>query len=284
MNNDIITKQNNEKNLFKLAAMRRLYSIGKLYMGIQIVLGVPIVIVLALLPIILTDAQLNAIHLNKNDLNLFIVAYSIIISLIDYLYINPSVTKYKQTAACIQEDFDYTVLALPWNEIKESCPDNEDISKYAHEYKKKQSDLSALNNWYSPIALSSLPLPVARIICQRTNCWWDSHLRRKFKRDLKISTVVLLFILIVISIAGGFTVSKLVTNVIFPFLPALIFSMRHIQENTLAIEGLEKRKNKADELWAKILREPLNFNGLEDLSRKLQDEIFESRKNSPLSF
>lgn len=284
MINDIISCQNENDNIIKLAAMRELYSIGKMLMEMQYILDVPIMIILALLPILFTNTQLATISLNKENLNLFISFYSIIITIMDYLCINPLITKYKHTAACIQENFDCTVLSLKKNEIKDLCFDNEDISKYANKYKKKDPEFINIKNWYTPDTLNTLPLPVARIICQRTNCWWDSILRKKFRRDIKISSFLLFFILFLISLVGGLTVPKFITNVIFPFLPGFIFSIRQIQDNTTAIENLEKRKNNADELWSRILEEPLNFNNFENLSRELQDEIFENRKNSPLIF
>lgn len=179
------------------------------------------------------------------------------VALISHLSFNPLVIKYKQTAACIQEHFDCTVLSLPWNDVKDSCPDNEDVSMYAKKFKKKEGNFTKLRNWYTPDTLSTLPLSVARVICQRTNCWWDSYLRKKFTRDIMIVAVLLLFVLFILSLAGGFTISKLITNVAFPFLPAFIFCIKNVQDNTFSIEGLERRKSKADELWSKILQDPI---------------------------
>lgn len=282
MNNGIIDRENIEDNIFKLAAMRRLYSIGKRFMGIQYILDVPVIILLALVPILLTYTQLATSNLSTGKFNLYFDFYSIAITIIDYLCINPLITKYKYTAACIQEDFDCTVLLLRKNEIKDSCFNNEDIFNYANKYKKKCLDFESIKNWYTPDTISKLPLPVGRILCQRINCWWDSSLRRNFRRDIKISISFMFFFLFLLSIVGGLTLPKFITNVIFPFFPAFTLFIRQIQENTIAIKGLEEAKNKADELWSKILTS--NSNNLENLSRELQDEIFQNRKSNPLIF
>jgi hypothetical protein len=55
-----------------------------------------------------------------------------------------------------------------------------------------------LMNWY-PLAVKELPLHLARLVCQRTNLWYDSALRKRYRRVLLTGCVVL--------IAGGMGVS-----------------------------------------------------------------------------
>ncbi len=284
MENDIIKKQNKEENLIKLAAQNQVYSNAKKLMTIQVILSVPIVIVLSLLPIILSDSNLSSLHIKRDSLNLCITTYGILIAIIDQIFISPYITKIKGKAACIQENFDCEVLSLSWNAVKCSKIDTEEIIKNANEYIGKGKELNDFKDWYRPTTISTVPLSVGRIICQRMNCWWDSYLRRKFRRDVIGVTLVLFILLFLISLVGGFTVSKLITNVVFPFLPALLLSIRQSQANIKTIESLEDLKNKADEYWNKLLLNPTNYIMLDNLSRKLQDEIYENRKNGPLIF
>lgn len=279
MENDIIKKQNKEENLIKLAAQKQVYSNAKKLMAIQVILSVPIVIILSLLPIIFSDSNLSLLHIKTESLNLCITTYGIFIAIIDQIFINPYITKIKGKAACIQENFDCEVLSLSENDVKCSKIDTEEIIKYA-----KDKEINDFKDWYRPPIINTVPLSVGRIICQRINCWWDSYLRKKFRRDVIGFTIVLFILLFLISLVGGFTVSKLITNVVFPFLPALLLSIRQSQANAKAIKSLENLKNKADEYWNRLLLNPINYVILDDLSRKLQDEIYENRKNSPLIF
>lgn len=283
MVNGIIKRQNGNENIQKLASQRQIYSKAKKILGVQIITQVIIVIILSFLRLIFNDSFLNAHSITKENFNLFIIICSLSLVLIDVLFINPQIKKLKYLAASIQEDFDCTVLELPWNDVKVDKPDIEIISKYAREY-NKNNKTQELINWYTPKEIETLPITVARIICQRTNCIWDNYLRKKYNKHIIFCTILIFAILIFIGLINELTLSTFITNVLFPFFPVLVFSIRQVQDNNNSIKLLENLKNKANEYWERVLSNTNEYASLNDLSRKLQNEIFDSRKNSPLLF
>ncbi|MDN3956162.1 S-4TM family putative pore-forming effector [Sporolactobacillus laevolacticus] len=281
MENGIIKRQNSNENIQKLASQRQIYSKAKKVLGVQIITQVIIVIILSLLRFIFNDSFLNAYSIKKENFNLFIIICSVTLVLLDVIFINPQIKKLKSLAASIQEDFDCTVLLLPWNDVKVDKPDIEIISKYAREY-YKNNKTQELINWYTPKEIETLPINVARIICQRTNCLWDNYLRKKYNQHIIICTILIFLILLFIGLISDLTLSIFITNVFFPFFPVLIFSIRQVQDNNNSIKLLKTLKNKANKYWERVLSNECT--SLNDLSRKLQNEIFDSRKNSPLIF
>ncbi|MBO0561589.1 hypothetical protein EXQ37_18555 [Clostridium botulinum] len=284
LDNKIINRENSRENILKLASQNRIYSKAKRILGLQIITQVVLTITLSLLPMFITDSVLTSINIKKEHFSIFIVCSSILLTVFDLIVMTPIIRKWKELAASIQEDFDCTVLAIPWNGIKIDMLDKESISKYANEFIEVGGSLDYFKNWYSPEELKNLPLEVARIICQRTNCWWDSYLRNKFKRDIIVFSSLLFFILFIIGIIREMTVYNLVVNVFFPFLPALTFTINQVRDNAESIKRAEKLKNISDDYWRQVISNPNNFNLLNDLSRKLQDEISENRRTSPLIF
>lgn len=49
--------------------------------------------------------------------------------------------------------------------------------------------MSILKDWY-PKEVAALALPLARLVCQRANCWWDANLRRKYANWLLAILIV----------------------------------------------------------------------------------------------
>ncbi|MFL0198788.1 S-4TM family putative pore-forming effector [Clostridium sp. WILCCON 0269] len=296
MNNGIINRENNQENLMKLAAQNYLYSKAKIILGIQIITQVVLVVCIALLPIFITDSFLKYHGIKKIQFTITTVGLSLILAAIDLIVMVPIINKDREIAASIQEDFDCTVLSIPWNDIKVDKPDGEIISSNASEYiktKLSKVDIGAANSgtvldcfrdWYSPKTIESLPLEVGRIICQRTNCWWDSYLRNKFKRDIVICSSGIFFLLLLIGIIREMSVPNIIINVFSPFLPVLTFTVVQCRENTRSIKCTKRLKIKADEYWGKVISNPTNFVLLNDLARKLQNEVFDCRKNNPLIF
>ncbi len=57
---------------------------------------------------------------------------------------------------------------------------------------------SKLRDWYSDID-DTAPLVLARIVCQRTNLWYDSSLRRSYGKLLVWFVVLVVVLLIVVA-------------------------------------------------------------------------------------
>lgn len=271
MMNDIAKSQNEPRQLERLAAQRRLYSTAKKIFGIQLLLGGPVAIGWSLAVVAAPEVKA------------FAATWGALVSFADLLWLTPLQKRLKEHAARIQEAFDCDVLQLPWNNIKVGQPpDPELVKEQADKYTKVQSGLPPLTNWYAPV-VSDLPLDVGRVICQRSNCWWDSTQRRRYAAWVLASVIIVTLLMVGLGFIGGFTVEKLFLAILLPLSPALILGMRQFSEQTEAANRLDRLKEHAESLYSDIcnVSDPTM---LANRCRALQDEIFENRKRSPLVF
>ncbi len=270
--NSITAKQNEQDQIERLAAQRQLYSTAKQIFGFQLIFGGPVAFILALLVFLQPETKG------------YVALWAITLSLADIFWLTPWQKRLRENAAKIQEAFDCDVLQLPWNEIKVGKRVDPELVKEQFDKFVNMSSTSSspLTNWY-PTIVSELPLEVARVVCQRSNCWWDSQQRRRYAFWI-ISIVLFVTVLIFgLGFIGDMTIEKLLLAIILPLSPALILGIRQYSEQTEAANRLDKLKDHAERIWSEALNtEPATK--LETKSRALQDEIFENRKRSPLVF
>lgn len=286
-NNRIIYCENLPQNLDMLYSQRQLYSDAKTLLGIEIFITVILSIALSLVSNFFSNNIAAALSCSQDLIKSIVILISILISILDLTLINNYLNNYRKTAASIQDSFDCSVLSIDFNQIKISAPDSETICKYAKKFLSKSSEkhIEYMNNWYYSSKLSNIPLPFAIIMCQRTNCWWDGCLRKKFIKFINtISSVVFIFIL-VISLINELSLVSFFVNAFAPFLCLLTFTIRQNIQNKTSVANSEKLKNHCDTLWHRCLTtKDINENQLKDLSRKLQDELYQHRSTSPLIF
>jgi hypothetical protein len=82
-----------------------------------------------------------------------------------------------------------------------------------------------LFDWYAGIP-EQAPLQLARIVCQRTNLWCDSSLRRRYGKLLIAVVILVLLGLIIGAAVRNLTVIDLVA-VAATISPALIWAIRN---------------------------------------------------------
>lgn len=269
--NDIAEKQNSEKQLRRLAAQRQLYSTAKRIFGAQLVLGGPIAVICAI-----TALALPAVEG-------YVAVWAVIITLCDLFWLEPWQKRLKDRAAKIQEVFDCDVLNLSWNDIKVGKkPDAELVKEQADKYFKHVQNPLPLSNWY-PTVVGSLPIDMARIVCQRSNCWWDSNQRKHYATLVVTTLAVICLSILIVGFIGGLNLEKFFLVIVAPLLPAVVIGIRQYSDQMEAAERLDKLKEHADELWTAAIQ-PSPASDLAIKSRFLQDEIFENRRKSPFVF
>lgn len=264
--NHIPSLQNAAANLQKLAAQRQLYASAKSVFGWQFLAAGPLAFATGVTAII------------KPELKEFVASWGLIVVLADLFWLTPWQKRMRENAAKIQEQFDCEVLSLPWNSLKAgSEPDQELIKEQADAYESERAKMPPLENWY-PSNIGNLPLHLGRIICQRSNCWWDSKQRRHYAAWILCIAVALFLIIFVFALNGGLTVGDFILQVVAPMAPVLLFGLRQYCEQRDAASRLDKLKAHAEALWKKSLS---NSSDTDTESRNLQDEIFENRKKGP---
>lgn len=269
--NDITEIQNSEKQLRRLAAQRQLYSTAKRIFVAQLILGGPIAV----------TCSISALALPVVEG--YVAVWAVLITLCDLFWLEPWQKRLKDRAARIQEVFDCDVLNLSWNDIKVGKkPDAELVKEQADKYFKHVQNSMPLSNWY-PVVVGSLPIDMARIVCQRSNCWWDSKQRKHYAILIVATLAVICSVILGVGFIGGLTLEKFFLVIVAPLLPAVVIGIRQYSDQMEAAERLDKLKEHADELWAAACQ-PFPASDLAIKSRFLQDEIFENRRKSPFVF
>lgn len=268
--NTIPQDQLGERQLDMLAAQRQMYSFAKSIAAAQMVATVPAVIVWAFLAAVLPG------------LKPYSALWALVAIILDIVVLSRWQKSIKFTAAKIQEMFDCDVLHMEWQTVKYGeAIDDETISSWATRYAKRDPGCSLVRDWYAA-DVAKLPLALARLACQKSNCWWDSNLRVRYAWVVGSVIGLLLLVVVLISMIGQFTVNKLVLAAIVPWLPALALGLRQILDNVDAAKSLNRLKAQADALWSKAIDGNVTDSQLAAESRMLQNEIFDSRKLSPL--
>lgn len=268
MINDIAKKQNTLQQLERLAAQRHLYSQAKNVLGIQLALDLlsPLVlaIIVAFVPIFDGYAAFIGVIVGVTDL--LLETYE---------------SSHKRRAADIQEIFDCDVLELECRDLQvRRRPIAEIIMEAARDYKRNDSHYSHLKDWYPP-SVEQIPLYLARLVCQRINCWWDSHLRRRYVGVVVTVLLILCLSVFAIGLINGLTVAKFFLAIIFPLLPTFIWAYREIKGQTEAASEKDELRQYTEELWDNAMHERLAIEEIEKKSRNLQDEIYHNRRSNP---
>lgn len=264
-------RQNNEINLKRLAAQRQLYSNAKILMGFQFALSGIALIVFAVIGNIISK-----------EYAVYVTVLAILCVLIDELFLTKKIENLRLIAGTIQEDFDCDVLQISINHIKNSHGSMlEIVQENSKKYLSKYKNYDSLLNWYP--GMDTADLKYGRIICQKTNCWWNQKLRARYSDFLIFSVVVVFIILLLISLVNGVTLNGFIMAVISPILPGGVLVYKIDRDNKKAIQNLNYMKNKLDETIEKLKSHYHYFDDelLYDI-RLLQDIIYENRTVSPL--
>ena len=269
--NQIATKQNEPYALQLLAAQRHLYWRAKRLLGLQLSLVGPIATLGAIAAIILPEGK-------------EIVALAgVLVFFTDLFWLTPHQKRLREAAAKIQEKFDCDVLGLTWDSIRVGNPEPAElVVEQAKRYERRASGMSPLTDWYPP-TIAVLPLPLARIVCQRANCWWDAKQRRGY------ASVVagLLFVCFLCVLIGGVTaklsVADLILVVVVPMLSTIKVGHQQWTEHRQAADGLDRLREQMEKVWKDALGDPASPL-LGAVARSLQGEIFDARKRNPLLF
>ncbi len=141
MDNEIVSRQNEDTSINYLAAQRQLYNEAKNLDNLGILFSVFLPLCCAILQSIFHDN----IYLNS-------VSYILsILSMIVSLLLNSYVSQKKETAAQIQQYFDTYVYKMPWdNKLFGKKKDvTHDVAEKSQKLFKKSGEREKLINWYT---------------------------------------------------------------------------------------------------------------------------------------
>lgn len=260
--------QNSEKQMRRLKAQRQLYATAKIVFGWQVFLGGPVALTTAVFVLCIPS------------LKVYVASWALLVTLCDLFWLTPWQKKLRNKAARIQEAFDCDVLDLPWNDLKAGkYPDPELVKEQSDKYNKWAGSMHTVENWYSS-CVDKLPIYIGRIICQRSNCWWDSAQRRHYAAWLLGGTVAVFVLICFVALCSSSSFESFLLKGVIPLAPALLIAIRQYSEQREAATRLDKLKDHCDSIWRDALT-GMPEAKLTNMSRNLQDEILENRKKAP---
>lgn len=163
--NDIPLRQNQDANLRLLRARQEMFHRAKLVFIAQLLLTV-------LLPV--SGAIWGLVH---EDQRATIALLSLVMTVVDAALLDRAQRRFVRNGAKAAEAFDCSVLQLPWNTLAAGKPlDDEAVEEAATSWERRRQN-KGLIDWY-PNEVGQASLSLGRLICQRTNLWYDGRLRR----------------------------------------------------------------------------------------------------------
>jgi hypothetical protein len=268
--NDIPTKQNRPHLLALLRARKRTYKAAKLTQGVFVLLTIA-------LPVVSVFLAPDHPHLKP-----YLALAALALLLVDTGIIERLQKDRMKRGAKLQEAFDADVLSIPWNRfVVGARVDPEDVHSASARLLTPKREAELLD-WYAT-CVGEIPLPVARLICQRTNISYDARLRQRYGGALLLGTVALGLLLMIVGLAFDLNFSELLLTVLVPFTPVFSWALREHRKQADTASALMNLKSECEKLWDTAL------NGGADTeiacgSRELQDAIYQHRVSSPLVF
>jgi hypothetical protein len=270
--NSIADRQEEDIQLKRLLAQRRLYSRAKTLLAAQTILAVPGAIIW------------YALVVWKPDLKVFAALWGTVVTLADFFVFTPWQQGLKDKAARIQELFDCDVLELPWEDITVGQRASvETVAEWGALKPGESYGDFKLPGWY-PKDVAPLSIELGRAVCQRTNCWWDSRLRRKYAAWVVGVVVSLLLVGVAIGIGLKTPLDNFFLGFLLPFMPAFILGIRQFTEQRQAADRLEKLKQQVEKQWDQLLSGKATITAITESARRVQDVIFEQRRKNPVIF
>ncbi len=261
-------EQNKPERLELLRAQRLFYARAKAYQNTFTVLAL-------LLPVIGL-----LFGTSYPEIRPYLGLGSILVLLLEVGVISRMQREDCKRGAKVQEQFDTEVLQLEWNRLAAgSRVDAEEVRDIASSA-MTEVEKSSLENWYEP-ALSKLPLPVGRLLCQRTNVFYDIRVRKTYSNILLSTAVILFAVLTAAGLHQGLKLNELILTMCLPVLPLLAFVLREHRKQNDTIETLTTIKAEVEKAWEKALTGTSSAE-LTVIARALQDAIYRHRASNPL--
>ncbi|HEY8890352.1 MAG TPA: S-4TM family putative pore-forming effector [Clostridium sp.] len=267
--NNINQKQNKEKILKYLFAQRTLYKKCKKLFGITLVISI-FVYLIGVIP-----------HFSKSFSMASLIFSSVCV--IAYLFIEIKNQSIKKNAVDFQEYIDRTLFEFKIN--KKIIPNLNKLDNKSNEiilsnYKKYQQSIDpnykyTVYNWYSNT--SSLPIDIARVVCQNENIRWEN-------RQRELYTIILggvIILLVLLTGAKVYRYNEPAINLLYA-IPVAIEFIKIIIFNIKAIKAIGEAEEIITGLYINIEMKGNRYNKrkIAEQSLIVQEKIREYRLNN----
>lgn len=267
--NTIPARQNEPQFMQLLRARSETYRQATRLLIIQLIVTVAVPVVSAVIGLIFP-------HVRP-----YVATIAIAVTLIDIAVLDRTMKRKLKTAALICEEFDCKLLEIPWNRFAAGKrPEHETITSAERDWPHGDDKLL---NWY-PAAVGLAPMHLARIVCQRTNLWYDAMLRERYGNLLLMTAVVIVIGLISAGLAANLPFADFVVTILAPCAPLLSWALRDAFKQRDVADAQKMARSEAEALWDMAISGGCAENECARLSREFQNTIFQRRVANPLIF
>lgn len=265
---DIPQRQNEERLLKYLAAMRQLYAEDKRrgYGGL---------VMTAIVTEIGTAVRIYFPQAAAPS-NFIVLVVAIIGVLL------PMFSKHRVYAADVHELFDCTLLKLEWNDALAEPPTETFITHAVTRFQGRKDWQQAsmnLRNWYENPYIASEPLTIAIIACQLENVRYGDQLRRLWGLTLVSAATGLFFLMLFVGIIAGWTLPRLFLGVVPLFAPLLIGALQNAVRHFEVASKLDRLALMAQQSLHDAQQGTVDDVILAQRSRAFQDELYHARRD-----
>lgn len=268
--NEITTKQIRPEMVDLLRAQYRAYASAKWLQGGFVVLSI--------IPPMLGYFLINSFPQTKE----YLALSALILVLLDVGLLDHLQKERMKLGAKLQETFDVAVLELPWSHfIAGPRVPPEQIAAGAIK-PLSASQESHFTPWYES-CVAEVPITIGRLICQRTNLYYDEALRKKYSASLLIGAILLGLGLLIWGMVNNLKLAELIAFTAVPIMPLLNWALREWRKQSDCAARLVNLRSEFDKIWQKALNQA-DDKELAQSARDLQNAIFQHRASAPLVF
>ncbi|EJP4506547.1 hypothetical protein NUP72_001703 [Salmonella enterica] len=275
--NSVYLKQNENESIYKLMAIRRLYSNAKFVNKINFIFSVIIPVLISLAKIFASKYE----FINNKQFIPYLGYYGIAVLLFTIIT-GGMVTELKKKAAKIQEMFDCYVLSIKWNDVKVGKKISSlDIHKSSRHFRKKNMK-AMFENWYFK-EVYAFDKNVAALLCQNENIGWDLSQRIVLNRVLLSILSFSALLLIGYGFYCDMKLSEFLFYIVF-LLPLFRHFYLQLKDNKSTIERCIRVNEIIEKNLDAYFSEKKEDNrNVEYVIRAIQDEIYSHRiSNQPV--
>lgn len=267
--NDIPTRQNLPHQLRRLLAVNELYYRAKRAQQLQVfltaMLPVGLVVVALIVPPLEAGAALGGL----------------LLSIIDVIALDPRQTRLRMEASAVRDAFDRELFGdASAGAIAREGVHEEDVLAAARGAESRGVEEARMRNWY-PVAVSVLPMPLARLLCLRANVVWDSRLRRNYAVLLAAIGFALPAASLVLGLVLNLSVHSMILRIFVPISPAALWSLREWLRHREALDLSQGLSSRIMDSVERCSRGEVSLVAIADESRSLQWQIAEWRRSVP---
>lgn len=262
--NEIPEKQNEPRMLEMLQAKSALYDQAQTWYTAQFAVAVVGSLILSVVTVVLPQGTA------------VVAMGGVVIAAIEHYLLDPQQSRLRTLAAQVQELFDCELFSLPHRADR---VDAETIARWA----AKHPSTARLRNWYAA-EVGALPLPFARVVCQRSSAYWSAGMRRRFGSYLRAAALGLSAIIAVVAMATGQSLLASLSwlAIALPLIGWLLRESRRQAESADASDAAVKLGQK---LWDRLVMGSESTEAdVTAETRELQNNLYDQRRRDPQVF